>query len=326
MLDNLEKALIGVQDYVELRYHERMSRSFVAHKNRVDVAHSSQSKGLGVRVLVDGFWGFSSTTQLDPLGIAKAIEQARASARLVKKYAKSKGVKLQDAARPKHDYIGPGFMELSAMDAKDKLAAVVQYERSLAAQSKMIHSAKCRYSEILEDKSILTSDGVAVRMRIALPEVGFSAVAEDQGKQVAAGKGAGVNGDWQCLFAHPSLDHVIDDVAKLSVDLIHAGHPEGGLKTCILDPAVVGLLCHEAIGHTVEADFVKSGSVAQGKIGSFVASPLVSMADTGCETIAGYAVGNLPYDDEGVPTETTDIIVDGKLVSYLHNRETAKRI
>jgi TldD protein len=86
---------------------------------------------------------------------------------------------------------------------------------------------------------------------------------------------------------------------------------------------VVGLLCHEAIGHTVEADFVKSGSIAQGKIGHEVASSLVTMADSGCETISGYAVGNLPFDDEGVATENTIIIKNGILNSYLHNRESA---
>ena len=44
----------------------------------------------------------------------------------------------------------------------------------------------------------------------------------------------------------------------------------------ILSPDLVGLLVHEAIGHTVEADFVLSGSVAQGKIGHKVASELVT--------------------------------------------------
>jgi predicted Zn-dependent protease len=54
-----------------------------------------------------------------------------------------------------------------------------------------------------------------------------------------------------------------------------------------------------------------------------VASHLVTMADSGQESIAGYAVGNLPFDDEGIETENTIIIKDGKLASYLHNRETA---
>jgi TldD protein len=151
----------------------------------------------------------------------------------------------------------------------------------------------------------------------------LSAIAEKDGDRASHYKGAGVSGGWQCLFDHPALDNLVDDTARIAIDLLSAKYPEGGQKTVILSPSVVGLLCHEAIGHTVEADFVKSGSVAQGKIGKRVASDLVTMADSGCETIAGYAVGNLPFDDEGVATENTVIIDKGILSSYLHNRESA---
>ena len=51
--------------------------------------------------------------------------------------------------------------------------------------------------------------------------------------------------------------------------------------TVILDPGLVGVLSHEAIGHTVEADFVLSGSIVKGKIDKAVASELVTMVDDG---------------------------------------------
>jgi TldD protein len=86
---------------------------------------------------------------------------------------------------------------------------------------------------------------------------------------------------------------------------------------------MVGLLSHEAIGHTVEADFVLSGSVAAGKIGHTVASPLVSLCDSGTVANAEFAGGTLLVDDEGVSAGNTMIIKDGVLTSYLHNRESA---
>jgi len=210
------------------------------------------------------------------------------------------------------------------MKLEDKLAQVVNYERQLAAASARMHTARCQYKEILEEKAIVTSDGVACSLKLAQPEFSMTAIAEKDGDRTTGHKGAGVSGGWNCLFKHPSLDHAVEETARIAVDLLAAKYPEGGQKTVILAPAVVGLLCHEAIGHTVEADFVKSGSVAQGKIGHRVASDLVTMADSGCETISGYAVGNLPFDDEGVETENTIIIKDGILSSYLHNRESAQ--
>ena len=85
----------------------------------------------------------------------------------------------------------------------------------------------------------------------------------------------------------------------------------------------VGLLVHEAIGHTVEADFVLSGSVARDRIGTRVASDLVTLCDSGASEIEPGAGGTLLVDDEGVPTKRTTIIENGFLRSYLHNRESA---
>ncbi|MCX6125198.1 MAG: TldD/PmbA family protein, partial [Proteobacteria bacterium] len=221
------------------------------------------------------------------------------------------------------DVVGEGFAELNDIPISEKLGRVVQMEQELAKSSQRMHTARVRYTEYLEEKAIVTSDGAACSLQIAQPELSVAAIAEKDGQRATANKGAGVSGGWNCLFRHPTLNGVIDEVSKTAVDLLDAKHPDGGKKTCILSPAVVGLLCHEAIGHTVEADFVKSGSIAAGKIGQRVASSLVTMADTGCETIAGYAVGNLPFDDEGIETENTIIIKEGILNSYLHNRESA---
>jgi TldD protein len=47
----------------------------------------------------------------------------------------------------------------------------------------------------------------------------------------------------------------------------------------ILDSDLAGVLAHEAVGHTAEADLVLGGSVAGDNLGNVVASPLVSLVD-----------------------------------------------
>lgn len=310
-------------DYIELRWHKRTSNSFLATKGRVDVANHSMTEGVGVRALVHGAWGFAATSDVSEAAIKRAIEQAQANAALLSKARGKHIITLKQGKLSVKDFVGEGFAELQGMSIADKLGKVIDLEHQLAKASKRMHTARVRYTEYMEEKAIVTSDGANCSLKIAQPELSLSAIAEKDGQRATGGKGAGVSGGWTCLFNHPTLNHVVEDIAKTTVDLLDAKYPDGGRKKVILAPAVVGLLCHEAIGHTVEADFVKAGSVAAGKIGQLVASPLVTMADSGHETIAGYAVGNLPFDDEGVETETTTIIKDGKLVSYLHNRETA---
>ncbi len=326
MKDLLLEVIKNKSGFLELRYHKRVANSFLAQKGRVDVASHAVSEGIGVRAFIQGAWGFAATSDVSKNGIEKAIREAETNASIL---AKAKG----RAARSLHgfdrsklsqvDYLGDGFHELLDMPLQDKLAQVTRFERELARSSTRVQSARCRYSEILEEKSIVTTDGAQCSLKIAQPEISLSMITEKDGERATSHRGAGVEGGWRCLFNHPSLVNVVEETAKIGHDLLNAKHPEGGLKTVILAPSVVGLLCHEAIGHTVEADFVKSGSVAQGKIGHVVASPLVTMADSGLAPFQSFAAGSIPFDDEGVTTENTVIIDKGILSSYLHNRETA---
>ncbi len=318
------KALVdGQQGFVELRYHKRISNNFMATKGRVDVANHSIVEGVGVRAMVDGAWGFAATADVSARGVRKALEQARKNAQFLAKHTGGHQVDLGRGRLSTVDFIGPGYQEILNMSVAEKLQKVVDYERALAKSASAVQTATCRYNEIIEEKAVVTSDGACAEMQIVQPEISLSAIAEKHGERATTGTAAGVSGGWNCLYAHPALNDMVAETSKRVVDLLSAKTPEGGKKTCILAPAVVGLLCHEAIGHTVEADFVKSGSVAAGKIGQRVGSDLVSIADSGCENFTGYAVGNLPFDDEGVETETTMIIKDGILTSYLHNRESA---
>ena len=324
MKDLLKEIADRQQGYVELRWHRRVHNSLMAQKGRVDIANHSITEGVGIRALIDGAWGFAATADTSRAAIERALAQAQANAKmLAAARGKSRQVSLRNGKLSTIDFIGPGYKELTTMPLADKLGEIIRYEQELAKSSSAMHTARCRYSEYFEEKAIVTSDGAHCTLKIVQPEFRLSAIAEKDGQRSTSTKGAGVSGGWKCLYDHPNLQNAVEETAKLAVDLLTAKYPEGGQKTVVLAPSVVGLLCHEAIGHTVEADFVKAGSVAKGKIGQRVASDLVTLADTGCETIAGYAVGNLPFDDEGVETENTVIIKDGILNSYLHNRETA---
>lgn len=319
----LQEIAAKANSFVELRWHRRIANSFVVQKGRVDVANHALTEGVGVRALIDGAWGFAATADVSEAAIRRAVSEAQKHAAMLAKVRGRSATHLLRDRLSTADVTSDGYIELTQMPVADKLKAVVDYERKLASASSHVHTARARYNEILEEKAIVTSDGAACSLRLAQPEFSLNAIAERHGERATGHKGAGVAGGWQCLFRHPALEAAVDETARMAIDLLDAKYPEGGQKTVILAPTVVGLLCHEAVGHTVEADFVKAGSIAQGKIGQRVASELVTLCDSGRENLAGYAVGNIPFDDEGVETETTTIINRGILTSYLHNRETA---
>jgi len=322
--DTLKNLTQAAGCFTEIRFHSKKSRVISILKGELSEMSFRRYEGVGIRVLVNGTWGFASTSELSEQGLNRALKNAVDMARSLSVRKKEKA-ELASGSLASGVFALPGYDELGKMSIEEKLELVKSSEAKLRNNSKKIESAMCQYSEVYEDKMILTSDGADASIRLVRPELRFSAFASDGSRRTRGSDSVGATGDWQCLFINRSADELIDTAAGSAVNLLSAGSPEGGRKKVILSPAMVGLLSHEAIGHTVEADFVNSGSVAAGKIGHTVASDLVTLCDSGHSEYTRGAGGEIPVDDEGIMTEKTVIIEKGKLVSYLHNRESASR-
>ncbi|MHA2396999.1 MAG: TldD/PmbA family protein, partial [Candidatus Thorarchaeota archaeon] len=166
---------------------------------------------------------------------------------------------------------------------------------------------------------ILNSDGTDVEIRDTRPQFATNAVASEGGKMMPHQVYRGITGGWE-IFQRDSLTKAAEEAVDIAIKLLDAPLAKGGKHTVVMEPAVVGLLCHEAIGHTVEADCVAAGSAAKGKIGERVASEHVTMVDSGEES---EGAGWLPVDDAGVPAGKTVIIDRGIMKSFLHSRSSA---
>ncbi|MBL8020597.1 MAG: TldD/PmbA family protein [Leptospirales bacterium] len=310
-----------VDGFVEVRHHRKKSRTIAVRKSELTDLSIKRSEGTAIRVLIGGVWGFAASSLSDRGSLEKTLRQAERMARTLGSRKKHQA-HLASVQLARGEYELDGYKELNDMPLEEKVATVSRCEERLRSENG-IESAHCQYAEIFEEKFIVTSDGADCVIRTVRPELRFSAFAESGGHVSSGFDSVGVSGGWQCLFQDRPLDSFIETASRNAIDLLDAANPEGGTHTVILSPAMVGLLSHEAIGHTVEADFVKSGSVAQGKIGQMVASELVTLCDSGKSEIRDFAGGIIPVDDEGVVAGNTTIIEKGKLVSYLHNRESA---
>ena len=101
-------------------------------------------------------------------------------------------------------------------------------------------------------------------------------------------------------------------------------YADAGLKDVILDADLAGILAHEAIGHTTEADLVLGGSVAGEFMGKQVASELVNLVDYANTMDEQVCPVPVYIDDEGTPSKDTVIIEDGSLKSFMHNKDSAR--
>lgn len=309
--------------YAEVRYHSRLLNEIRISNGELERIRSVVNGGTGIRVLVDGCWGFSSTSETRKQSLADTMHAAISSASLLSKGKQRKVEKLADANLAVGTFKPTINGKLEDYTIEDKVKLVKNSEAYARKYSSKIKSASCTYRETIDHKIILNTDGASVELFDSKPEFSISAVAAESGNNVTASEGIGITGGWKDLFSSRSATDMAKQVAQRAIKLLKAKQPKGEKTTIILDPGMVGLISHEAIGHTVEADFVLSGSIVKDKLGQKVASDLVTLVDSGPSQIQNCAAGTIFVDDEGVVAKRTAIIENGILSSFLHNRESA---
>ena len=308
--------------YVEARYQSRFMTEISFVNGSLDRIRAVENAGCGIRVLVDGCWGFSSTSEISKDYLRESLVQAISSAQVLAQSKKHKVGGLAESRIAKGVFRVPVNGSLSDIDIEQKVQIAKESEKIARKYSNIIKTASCTYREILDHKVIVNSDGAQVEIFDSKPEFSVVAIARKGGQSATAHEGIGITGGWNDLFKKSSTDYATA-ASERAAKLLEAKHVKGEKTIIILDPGMVGLLSHEAIGHTVEADFVLSGSVVKDKIDSKVASELITLVDSGKSEITDNAGGTILVDDEGIVAERTEIIEKGILKSFLHNRESA---
>jgi TldD protein len=309
--------------YVEARYQSRVASEVNFINGELERIRVVENAGCGIRVLVDGCWGFSSTSNISNDALKDSLDQAIVAARTLARTKKNKVKGLTESKMTRGTFSTSASSDnLSDINIEQKVQVAKEAEKE-ARSNRAVKTASCTYRDMLDHKVIINSDGADIEIHDSKPEFSVTAIARKASQSVTAHEGVGVTGAWDDLFKKKSHLEYARIASARAAKLLDARHVSGKKTTVILDPAMVGLLSHEAIGHTVEADFVLSGSVVKDKIGTKVASDLVTLVDSGRSEIATNAGGTIIVDDEGVVAGRTAIIEKGMLKSFLHNRESA---
>jgi len=150
---------------------------------------------------------------------------------------------------------------------------------------------------------------------------GASIIAKSRGKIASAHETIGGQTGLE-IFEETPIKEAALEAAKRAVRIAPKRVVPGGYSDVVLENRIVGLLAHEAVGHTAEADLAYSGSFLSGKIGQKIASEMITLVDDG---LFPFGFGTMKYDDEGTPTERTVIIEKGVVKGFMHSRETASQ-
>ena len=159
---------------------------------------------------------------------------------------------------------------------------------------------------------------------------GTTAPASASAPRPSPGATATVETGAETLGAHRGFELLEDDPGQIAeqaagkaLTLLDATPAPSGSMPVVVGGGFGGVLFHEMTGHGLEADHIqKSASVYTGKLGEKVAEPLLNAYDDG--RLPG-EWGSDAIDDEGRPTQKTQVIEGGRLTSYLYDHLTADR-
>lgn len=335
MRDLIDRALdlsrVRGATYADMRVVQRRTEAIGVKNGIVESLGGDESIGFGVRVIVDGAWGFASSSQLSAPEVdrvtAEAVVIARASALVRRREAHLGAAEVHTG-----NYRTPVRIDPFSVSPEQKIEMLLAADRAM----RDVPGIKVAEGNLLclrESKTFGSSEGSYVEQEIIETGGGIKATAVAEGDVQVRSYPNSVGRDQACRGWEFILDRDFvanaPRIAHEAVALLKADQCPPRVTTVILDSSQTALQIHESCGHPIELDrvfgteasFAGTSFLTPDKLGSFrYGSDIVSIvADA---TIPG-GLGTFGWDDEGVPAQRTQIVKDGMFVGYLTSRETA---
>lgn len=313
--------------YADARSVERETETVSVKDGTVESIDRSADRGIGLRVLVDGAWGFAATDSTDEATLralcADALERARASATVQRQR-----VVLAPLAAQRGEYRTPLRRDPFSVPMRERIELL--RAAADAMQGEDVRTRRGGISAYRTRKHLVTSEGTDVAQEIVESAAGLSVLAVRAGakpvtrSELRNARQAGWEFVEECDLVALGRRYRDDAQATLGAPLADARPAD-----VILDQSFLALLVHESCGHPTEADRVLEHEVAfagttfmwpddRGRLR--YGSEHVSM--TADSTLPG-GMGTFGWDDDGVPGMRTTLIDRGLFTGYLTSRETA---
>src|SRR5262245_59070317 len=315
--------------YADIRVNRYRRESIASRERQVQNVSRSTSRGFGLRVLVNGAWGFAASNRVDPAAARLAAEQAVAIARANAAMA-SRKVVLAGADKVVTTWTSTFKRDPFEVPLETKTEFLMKLnETALAVQGVSFVSSQVLFVD--EQKYFASSEGSRITQRLVRTYPQFTTT--------AAARAAG---DFQTRVVVDRAQLVgyeyVEDYPWLR-DAEKAGHEvveklkskpvAPGRYDIVVDPSQLFLAIHESVGHSTELDR------ALGWEANMAGTSLLNPSDAG-KLRFGAKIVNLVadrtqpgglattgYDYEGVKAERWHLVRDGTFVDWQTTRELA---
>ena len=294
---------------------------------RVEKVQRSSEKGFGIRVLVDGKWGFSSSFVLSPDEVKKCLREAYEIARYSRKVDKTK---ISIAPEPPHKASFKTPVKINPFDVplERKVSLLMDINRILKSAS-LIQRADAHLRFRRRHQWYGSTEGSLIETDIITSSARYTAWAVDKGDMEFRSfpEDAG-NAGWEFIEELKLVENA-ERVREEAIEKLRAPLPEEGEMELILDPHNLCLTIHESVGHATELDRVL-GYEANFAGTSFLKPEMRGSFKYGSEWVNFVADNTMEgglattgFDDEGVECQRWYIVKEGVFLDFSSSREAA---
>ena len=309
-------------NYAELRVQENRNLQITFVKGNMVKNSKDVASGVSARVYNNGSWGFASSPELKEEDIKAVLKRAKENAEFLN-LREHKGGKsfIQEGFSFEKDF----YTKKTRLSQAQLMDFAKEVDSYIASKYSQLSNRIVTLRALDMEKSLLTSYSSSLYYMLPRTHFIVSLTIDKNGEPVEAYEVFGGLGQFEDVFNSPAdLYYKIDKLYEHLVNKSEGVYADAGIKDCILDPNLAGILAHEAIGHTTEADIVLGGSVAASYLEKQVASPLINLVDFAHSYNGQICPVPIFMDDEGTKAEDAVIIKDGILKGFMHNKESAE--
>ncbi|MDX2314596.1 MAG: metalloprotease TldD [Gammaproteobacteria bacterium] len=304
-------------DLADMYFQATRFESWALEDGIVKEGSFNIDQGVGVRAVSGEKTGFAYSDEILLPALTQSAQAARAIA-----HDSGDGGAIQAWHRPKSRNLYASVDPLTSLTEQQRISlleSVDTFARGLDARVKEVNvSLAGEYTRVM----MVASDGTFSADVRPLVRLNVSVIVEHNGRREQAGAGGGGRYDYSYFHEQDRAKGYAREAVRRALVNLESEAAPAGTMTVVLGPGWPGVLLHEAIGHGLEGDFNRKGSsVFAGRIGETVASPLCTVVDDG--TLANRR-GSLNVDDEGIPSQRTVLIENGRLAGYLQDKLNAR--
>lgn len=321
--------------YGDVRVSTTRLQQLRVKNEKTEEASFDESNGFGVRVIVDGAWGFGASSKCTKREaervVANALDIARASA-----VAGKGGVRLSRECARTGSYRTPYRIDPFSIPLSEKIGLLVSISERMA-RFKAISLREANMACFSKYVVFANTEGSFIDQETMECGAGMRATAIKGADVQVRSYPTSFGGNFATcgyeFIDEMNLPEHVDEICEECVQLLTAKQcPAIDSATIIIDSDQLALQIHESIGHAVELDrvmgmeesYAGSSFVNVEKLNSFrYGSRLVNVY---ADATVPRGLGTFGFDDEGVKARRIPIIRNGIFKGYLSSRETASRI